>query len=126
MPLRTALIIEDDISCSDLIEMVLSSIPDLSVQTVRNGIQARKHLASSRVYSLVITDFRLPGEDGLSLIQAIRAMPSRSGLPVLMVTSTTDLEVRRKAEAVGANGFFEKPFSPARLLEAVHSLLNGI
>jgi DNA-binding NarL/FixJ family response regulator len=53
-------------------------------------------------------------------------MPERAGLPVLMITSTTDSEVRRKAEALGARGFFEKPFSPARLRDAVNSIFNGI
>jgi CheY-like chemotaxis protein len=126
MARRTALIVEDDTTCSDLLEMVLAGIPDLSIQTVTSAWQARKRLASPQPYSIIITDFHLAGEDGLSLIEAIRTIPGRETLPFVMVTSSEDSEVRRRAERLGARGFFHKPFSPAQLREAVNSILDGL
>lgn len=125
MATRTALVIEDDASCSDLLELILSSIPDLCVHTARSGSQARRRLATGHLYALIITDFHLPGEDGLTLIEELRSAPGRGALPFVVVTSSADAQVRHRAEAMGASGFFEKPFSPARLREAVNSILNG-
>jgi CheY-like chemotaxis protein len=125
MPVRTALVIEDDTECSELLEMVLLSIPDLYVEVVRSGREARKRITASGPFSLLITDFQLPGEDGLTVIESIRTIPGCARIPFFVVTSCQDFDVSRRAEVLGAAAFFRKPFSPARFREAVNSILNG-
>jgi CheY-like chemotaxis protein len=121
----TALVIEDDAECSELLEMVLFTIPNLDVEVVRSGCEARKRVEASGPYSLLITDFHLPAEDGLTVVESIRAMPGCAGMPFLVVTSCSEPDIRRRAEVLGASAFFRKPFSPVRFREAVHSILNG-
>jgi two-component system, chemotaxis family, chemotaxis protein CheY len=124
-PRTTALVVEDDATCSDLLELVLLDIPNLDVHVVSTAAAARKALQSERSFALVITDVHLPGEDGLSLVEAMRTMPGRQGLPVVVLTSSRDEEIEDRASGMGVSAFFRKPYSPAVLRNAVNSILNG-
>jgi two-component system chemotaxis response regulator CheY len=123
--MRTALIIEDDTTCAEMLEMILLGIPDLSTRCAANAVEARRLLSSEEQYAIVITDVHLPGEDGLSIVESMRKMPTRAALPVLVTTSSSDAALRRRAGAAGVAAFIEKPYSPARMREAVNSILNG-
>lgn len=120
------LIVEDDPVSSDLIELALLRCPGpgITFRSMRSVEEARIALASEEVFDAVITDVHLPGEDGLSLIACMRAMPARSGMPVIVTTSSREPEVRRRAESMGVRAFIQKPWSPTGLREAVHSLFN--
>ena len=123
--MRTALIIEDDTACSEMLQLILAGIPGLATRCASNALEARRLLSSDEQYDLVITDVHLPGEDGISLVESMRKMPERAALPVLVTTSSCDTEVRERASAAGIVGFIEKPYSPARMRKAVNSILNG-
>jgi two-component system chemotaxis response regulator CheY len=117
--------VEGHQACSELVEVVLLSIPDLKVRVVPSAGEARRAMASNGRYSLVITDIHLPDEDGLALIRAIRAMPDGDSVPVMVITSSREAaREARRITTLGIREVLEKPFSPARLLEAVNSILN--
>jgi CheY-like chemotaxis protein len=119
------LVVEDDAVAADLMELALLRIPGLLVQTVHSAADAREALASDKHFSAVITDVHLPGEDGLSLAEGIRRIEGRSGVPVIVVTSSRDARIEQRARAAGVHAFLEKPWSAARLQDTVHSILNG-
>lgn len=125
MPRTTALIVEDDATCSDLLELVLLDIPNLDVQIVETAAAARRALQSERAFDLVITDVNLRGEDGLSLVACMRTMPARRSTPVVVVTSSRDDEIEQRASGMGVRAFFRKPYSPSLLRNTVNSILNG-
>ena len=120
------LVVEDDPVAADLMTMVLMRMPGLLVEAVHSAGGAREALASDRHYSVVITDVRLPGEDGLSLAESISVMPGRSKVPVIVVTSESGDEIRNRACAAGVRAFLRKPWSASQLRETVNSVLNAI
>lgn len=73
---------------------------------------------------LAILDVSMPGMDGITLLQNIRAMPKFSGLPVVILTGSGDDDERIRAEALGIQGFLTKPASSKTVLEIVSSLLK--
>lgn len=73
---------------------------------------------------LAILDVSMPGMDGITLLQNIRAMPKYSGLPVVILTGSGDDDERIRAEALGIQGFLTKPASSKTVLEVVSSLLK--
>jgi DNA-binding response OmpR family regulator len=71
-----------------------------------------------------ILDVRMPG-CGLVALDAIKADPSISKLPVMMLTGERDNETVMNAMGAGASDYMVKPFNPDRLLERVNRLVKS-
>lgn len=80
--------------------------------------------AKARRADLVLTDQNMPRMDGLTLIESLRAMPRYEGVPILMLTTESSVEMKTKGRAAGATGWLVKPFDPRRLLEVVQKLIR--
>ena len=78
--------------------------------------------ARSGIYDLVLLDAMLPGLDGFSLLQQLRA--GGDTVPVLMLTARSDLSDRVQGLDCGADYYLTKPFEPEELLACVRSLLR--
>ena len=119
------LVVEDDAIAAELVELALLRIPGLLVHSVRSAAAAREALATGKRFSAVITDVHLPGEDGLSLAEAIRGMEQGGPIPVIVVTSSRDRTLQERARSAGVYAFLEKPWSAVQLQDTVNSILNG-
>lgn len=84
-----------------------------------------KHLRRHPV-DMVITDFSLPGMDGLALLREVRKIAL--SLPVMIVTGYGDVRLAIKAIKAGAFDFIEKPLDLNILLSVIESTLqqNGL
>lgn len=72
--------------------------------------------------ALVITDVRLPGQDGMTLLRQLRQMDR--DMPILLMTGHGDVAMAVEAMREGAYDFLEKPFSSERLTTATRSALE--
>lgn len=82
-------------------------------------------LASShKIPDLVISDVMMPGMDGYTFVKAIRANPQTSKVPVIMLTSQTDLKDKVAGLEAGADDFISKTVSPDELELRVKALLS--
>ncbi len=79
--------------------------------------------ADDMTASCLITDIRLPQMDGLTLIQRL-AEGGLADLPVIVISGHADVPIAVSAMQLGALTVLEKPFPPARLLEAVEHALR--
>jgi DNA-binding response OmpR family regulator len=79
-------------------------------------------LASSVDCDAVLLDLLLPGGDGLSILQKIRA--ARPTLPVLILTARGDEADRIKGLQLGADDYVVKPFSVKELLARIRAVLR--
>ncbi|HNY79544.1 MAG: response regulator [Sedimentisphaerales bacterium] len=71
---------------------------------------------------LLITDVKMPGRDGIELLEAVKAKVP--WLPVLVVTGFGDVPMAVKALKLGAADFIEKPLDREAFLKTVQSLLG--
>lgn len=71
--------------------------------------------------ALVVIDAQMPGYNGLHLLAEFRRRNKKT--PVLVVSQDDRASVRDQALTNGANGFLQKPLSPAQLLAAVRRFL---
>ncbi len=70
----------------------------------------------------VVSDLRLPGSDGMSLLRALRQRDRE--LPVVLITGHGDVAVAVQAMREGAHDFIEKPFSAERLVSVLQRALQ--
>ena len=78
--------------------------------------------ARSGIYDLVLLDAMLPGLDGFTLLQQLRA--GGDTVPVLMLTARSDLSDRVRGLDCGADYYLTKPFETEELLACIRSLLR--
>ncbi len=89
-----------------------------------NGREALEH-AQRQPVDLVVIDFMMPDLDGFATLRELRRDPRYARLPVIMLTSRGQTELRNVAEEVGVDVFLTKPFSPIELTKHVKHLLGG-
>jgi two-component system cell cycle response regulator len=106
------LLAEDDTEEREALEAGLET--DYEVASVVDGNQA---LASARlgVPDLVMLDLRLPGLDGLGVLDALRADMATSEVPVILLSGQADDATRVRALDLGAADFIQKPISLGEL-----------
>ena len=78
--------------------------------------------ARSGIYDLVLLDAMLPGLDGFSLLQQLRA--GGDTVPVLMLTARSDLSDRVRGLDSGADYYLTKPFGVMELVSRVKAVLR--
>ncbi|USG64987.1 response regulator [Brevibacillus ruminantium] len=76
-------------------------------------------------YDLVILDYMMPKKTGLDVLTAVRAMPSKKHLNILILSAKSQHAEQEKLRAAGADDFMPKPFSPMELARKVEDMLNG-
>jgi two-component system, OmpR family, copper resistance phosphate regulon response regulator CusR len=92
-----------------------------AVDLTQNGEQA-KSLVREHEYDLAILDLSLPKEEGLAVLQHLRA--SRQHLPILILTNRSQVLDRVRELDMGADDFVLKPFSFSELSARVRALLR--
>ncbi len=115
------LVVDDSLSVRKVIEKHLHGI-QCEVELAVDGLDALEKLRT-RPISLVLTDLEMPRMHGFELIAEMRRQEAYRELPVIVVTSRDADKHRRRATALGANGYIIKPFSREQLAENIHRLL---
>lgn len=113
------LIVDDDREIRDLLGRFLTK-HGYRVTTARDGREMRKALTDWRI-DLIVLDLMLPGEDGLSLCQRLRA---DSSIPIIMLTAMGEEIDRIVGLEMGADDYVPKPFNPRELLARVKAVLR--
>jgi CheY-like chemotaxis protein len=80
-------------------------------------------LALQERFDVLLLDLMLPGAmDGFEVCSRLRADPSTSNLPIIVISALDDKESRQRAEKLGATAYYAKPFRPLELLEHIGGL----
>jgi two-component system C4-dicarboxylate transport response regulator DctD len=116
----TVLFVEDD----PAVRLGSTQALQLAGMQVRDFCSAEQVLGqlAPGLCSVLVTDVRLPGIDGLELLQKAQAVDP--GLPVILVTGHGDISMAVHAMRLGAYDFIEKPFSPEQLTEVVRRAIE--
>ncbi|RMH81866.1 sigma-54-dependent Fis family transcriptional regulator [Pseudomonas sp. AOB-7] len=114
------IVVDDEAAIREAVQQWL----ELSGFTVRSCASAAEALALVyRDYpGIVVSDVRMPGSDGLQLLDKLLALDA--DLPVILVTGHGDVPMAVQALRQGAYDFIEKPFTPERLLDSVRRALD--
>lgn len=101
------LIVDDDKSVRDFLEIFLKRKGYANIQSVDTGIAAID-IVSKEDVKLVLLDIKLPGMDGFDVLRQIKKIKKDVG--VIMITGHPDQEKAKEAIKDGAYDFIVKPF----------------
>ncbi|MFQ6114241.1 MAG: sigma-54-dependent transcriptional regulator, partial [bacterium] len=116
------LIVEDNDTMREGIARVVEKLGQRAFEA-RDGEQAQSKLVENR-FHLVITDYKLPGLDGITLLQNIKEKFPET--EVLVITAYGTIELAVEAMQKGAADFITKPFSPEELSIKIKNILERI
>jgi len=107
--MSTILIVDDQLTSRQILKQLVIKIEqDLSLHDYANPVEALAWTVKHPV-DLVLVDYKMPEMNGIEFIRKFRLNPATSHVPVIMVTSIEDRNVRYQALEVGATDFLMKP-----------------
>ena len=114
------LVVDDSASVRNTLGSLLRD-QNYLVTTARDGLEAIQAIHKES-FSLVLTDLEMPQVNGFELTEFIRQRSNQTTVPVLMLTSRGQDKHRQRAHSSGVSTFLVKPYSDAKLLQAVRQL----
>ncbi|MGM9778374.1 MAG: ATP-binding protein, partial [Prevotella sp.] len=117
------LVVDDDEEIAEYIKNELSG--SYRVSAFNDSRAALKALMDDH-YDIVISDVVMHGMDGISLLKTIKSNVNTSDIPVILLTSKSDVEDRVDGLRRGADAYIAKPFNIEELAAHVDSLLNAV
>lgn len=106
-----------------LLVFALSRVPGLHITEAEDGVDALRKLSTGK-FDIVLTDINMPIMDGLKLVRRIRTDPQHKDVPIVIVTTESAEEDRRRAMELGANAYITKPVSAPQVIAVVKQLLK--
>lgn len=119
------LIVDDFSTMRRIIKNLLRDLGFNNTDEADDGQTALPKLQKGE-FDFLVTDWNMPGMDGLELLKAVRADPKLQSLPVLMVTAEQKKEQIVEAAKAGVNGYIVKPFTAHTLDEKINKIFERV
>jgi two-component system chemotaxis response regulator CheY len=118
-----ALVVDDSPGIRELVTAALSEVPGGTCVEACDGAEGIRRLALE-AFDIVFTDLNMPVLNGLALVSYIRQQPGTRSLPVVVVTTESANEDRKRLLAAGANAYVNKPIRAEALQAHLRTLLR--
>jgi signal transduction histidine kinase len=115
------LVVEDNADMRQLLSFLIGQ--EFQLRVARNGREAMEAVRA-RKPDLVLTDVMMPELSGTELCAALKGDPATEGIPVVLITSKAEREMKIEGLELGADDYVTKPFHPRELLARIRSLVK--
>lgn len=120
---QTILLVDDEEDIRESLKALFETCLEGVDVVVAPGGQAALDLMDRSPVDVVISDYKMPGMNGLDFLQ--RAAKKAPSVPRILVTAFPDLEIAIRAiNEANIENFFTKPFEPEQVLQVVKTLLH--
>ena len=119
------LIVDDFSTMRRIIKNLLRDLGFSNTHEADDGATALPMLKAGD-FDFLVTDWNMPGMQGIDLLKAVRADAKLSSLPVLMVTAESKRDQIVEAAQAGVNGYIVKPFTAQTLKEKIDKIWERI
>ncbi len=120
MPNRRILLVDDEPDILDVCQRILET-DGYQVETAPSGATALEQV-KRQPFDLLVTDIKMPGMDGLELVQAVKQVAPY--LPCVIMTGFSTMDTTLKALKLGVEEYVIKPFAPEELTIAIGKALE--
>jgi two-component system chemotaxis sensor kinase CheA len=119
---RCVLVVDDSLTTRMLEQSILEAA-GYDVDLAVSGEEALDRVRD-KTYALILADVEMPGMDGFTLVERIRASAKSRDIPAILVTSLAEPEHRQRGRDVGAQGYIVKSeFDQAALLSMIEPMM---
>ena len=118
--------IVDDMGVSR--ELLVQAIEEMGIwknQAENDGRAALNKLIADPVH-LVLSDYNMPGMDGLELLRALRQHKATARIGFILVTGNPTPDLVAKGKALGLNNIIKKPFSTASMKQCIETVVGKL
>jgi len=119
------LIVDDFSTMRRIIKNLLRDLGFANTHEAEDGTTALPLLRNGN-FDFLVTDWNMPGMQGIDLLKAVRADPKLASLPVLMVTAEAKRDQILDAAQAGVNGYIVKPFTAQTLGEKIDKIFERL
>ena len=119
------LIVDDFSTMRRIIKNLLRDLGFTNTDEADDGLTALPMLQTGK-FDFLVTDWNMPGMQGIDLLKNVRADEKLSSMPVLMVTAEQKREQIVEAAQAGVNGYIVKPFTAQTLKEKLDKIFERI
>jgi len=119
------LVVDDQLTMREVTRLALQEMGVRNIIDAENGDDAFKK-ATTQPLDMIISDFNMPGMDGLGLLRAVRGHPAVRKLPFILVTGRGDNALVVSAAQAGVNNYIVKPFTAEMLREKVEAVVGKL
>jgi two-component system chemotaxis response regulator CheY len=119
------LIVDDFSTMRRIVKNLLRDLGFNETSEADDGQSALPMLKTGK-FDFLVTDWNMPGMDGLELLKHVRSDENLKHMPVLMVTAEAKREQIVVAAQAGVNGYVVKPFTAATLKEKIEKIFERL
>ncbi|KHL69868.1 histidine kinase [Pseudomonas flexibilis] len=119
------LIVDDFSTMRRIIKNLLRDLGFTNTTEADDGLTALPMLQSGN-FDFLVTDWNMPGMNGIDLLRAVRADERLKHLPVLMVTAEAKRDQIIEAAQAGVNGYVVKPFTAQGLKDKIEKIFERV
>ncbi|MBA4348744.1 MAG: response regulator [Thermodesulfovibrio sp.] len=117
------LVVDDEPDMLKLLSMIIKEKTPYEIITTNNPVEALE-LAQRGGFDIVITDLKMPGLDGIELLNAIRNFDK--DIPIIIITAYATAESAAEAMEKNAFDFITKPFRKEQILFTIEKALKWL
>jgi len=121
---KTILVVDDSITMVMSLKSTLN-LNGFQAESATNGREALDKLKSGLKPDLIVTDINMPVMGGIELIRNVRALPGLKFVPILTLTTESELAKKNEGKLAGATGWLVKPVSGNDLVAVIRKVLPG-
>lgn len=115
------LIVDDEPDMLKLLTMILKEKTPYEITVTNNPVEAVE-LVRTVEFDVVITDLKMPGLDGLQLLEEVKKKDE--DIPVIIITAYGTIDAATEALKIGAFDFITKPFKKEQILFTIEKALK--
>ncbi len=116
-------IVDDSETVRGQLKQVLEEAGHTVIEGV-NGTDGYNKIIEDGIPDLVISDYNMPGADGLLMLEKVKEKMGVGAFPIFMLTTETSESLKAAGKLVGITAWINKPFDSTKLIAGVTKILS--
>ena len=118
-------VVDDQLTMRALVRSGLQQIGIVNSRDFPGPAEAWSNIQTNPTH-IVISDFNMPGMDGLEFLRVMRANPAMQNTAFILLTGRADKDLVARAVQFGANNYLVKPFTVAVLKQKIEQVVGAL